>query len=428
MMNIYSDNSDYSDIEVTDRDLFEFDAWINGKKITPQLLSRFKNKKDYQEFMTRYEDDHLNIHNDPAIIGNSNKTHISSMNEKFYAKGGKCPESGCVQKKKNGKWMVISNKTGKPWNAEYDTEEKAKAAIAAYHAQKRFSRTFSSSDNISFSTESVPFDWNNPEFSLGDLIGSVMFSVTYTHLFHLGTNKYHFHIALNEYYDKMPALVDAIAEHAILYMDDMHFTNRIIPGDCPIEYLNELLKYCRESARELISPDESGFLSQLDDVIGLIESTLYKLERLDGGHKVYSLSDDTFSDENGLVIIETSNPKQLSKLIELIRDRSSSGNPLECTIDTTGDPKYWRWDGSDSINDIQVEDTKRVSLSKSFSKINSDEDFRKYAHTIMKNAHKNKYIKELTDKVVDDLLEKYPNASYGELIGRLTSGLGNKSK
>jgi hypothetical protein len=49
--------------------------------------------------------------------------------------GGQCPESGCT-KKVGTKWRVISNKTGKLWDAEYDTEEEAKGALAAYHMRK----------------------------------------------------------------------------------------------------------------------------------------------------------------------------------------------------------------------------------------------------------------------------------------------------
>lgn len=62
--------------------------------------------------------------------------------------------------------------------------------------------------------------------------------------------------------------------------------------------------------------------------------------------------------------------------------------------------------------------------SKQFSEIKSDSDFRKYAHTIMSNAHGDNYSKEITDKVVDGLLADNKNADYGELIGRLKSGLG----
>jgi len=47
---------------------------------------------------------------------------------------GKCPESGCVGKKPNGKWGVMSNKTGKWWPADYDSEKDADDGLKAYHA------------------------------------------------------------------------------------------------------------------------------------------------------------------------------------------------------------------------------------------------------------------------------------------------------
>lgn len=48
-------------------------------------------------------------------------------------KSGKCPASGCIKKKSNGSWGVISNKTGKLWPANYKTKGSARKALAAYH-------------------------------------------------------------------------------------------------------------------------------------------------------------------------------------------------------------------------------------------------------------------------------------------------------
>jgi len=50
------------------------------------------------------------------------------------AKGDKCPESGCVQEKGNGKWGVISGKTGKWWDANYESRSSAEAGLRAYFA------------------------------------------------------------------------------------------------------------------------------------------------------------------------------------------------------------------------------------------------------------------------------------------------------
>jgi len=59
---------------------------------------------------------------------------ISRMESPLNAKGDKCPESGCVQEKGNGKWGVISGKTGKWWDANYDSRSSAEAGLRAYFA------------------------------------------------------------------------------------------------------------------------------------------------------------------------------------------------------------------------------------------------------------------------------------------------------
>tara|TARA_Y100000593_G_scaffold87548_1_gene168159 strand:- start:93 stop:347 length:255 start_codon:yes stop_codon:yes gene_type:complete len=54
---------------------------------------------------------------------------------------GKCPSDGCVQQR-DGKWVVISNKTGECWGrskrkdgecTDYGSREDAEGALEAYH-------------------------------------------------------------------------------------------------------------------------------------------------------------------------------------------------------------------------------------------------------------------------------------------------------
>lgn len=135
----------------------------------------------------------------------------------------------------------------------------------------------------------------------------------------------------------------------------------------------------------------------------------------------------SFGDNHGTVIVKTSNPKQLGALLEHIKWAGNGGHTFDIVVDPdNSDYKAvfdWDGDGSDSISDIQIEDIVRNSNVRHFSMINSDEDFRKYAHTVMKEAHGDNYSEEVTDKVVDDLL-KSEHEDYGELIGRLTSSFG----
>jgi len=62
--------------------------------------------------------------------------HYSSETKSFSTK--------FIKRKSNGKWGIISNKTGlwwgqtddKPLGTDYESEDKAKAALRAYHANK----------------------------------------------------------------------------------------------------------------------------------------------------------------------------------------------------------------------------------------------------------------------------------------------------
>lgn len=56
--------------------------------------------------------------------------------KEYIIEKGKCPEDGCIKKKPNGKWGIISNKTGKFWDADYDSRNDAEAGLAAYFANK----------------------------------------------------------------------------------------------------------------------------------------------------------------------------------------------------------------------------------------------------------------------------------------------------
>tara|TARA_R110000824_G_C14979576_1_gene654033 strand:- start:42 stop:338 length:297 start_codon:yes stop_codon:yes gene_type:complete len=76
----------------------------------------------------------------PRMRGHSDKSGYASgiyeddVSEDKSGKG-KCPDSGCIIQR-DGKWRITSNKTGKLWPQKYNTKEKAKNALDAYHASR----------------------------------------------------------------------------------------------------------------------------------------------------------------------------------------------------------------------------------------------------------------------------------------------------
>jgi hypothetical protein len=147
------------------------------------------------------------------------------------------------------------------------------------------------------------FEYNpsEPKLEMQGVIGTLLMSVTFGHLFHLCTTDYPSHIALNEYYEKMPDKVDTLAEAYLSTTKAANFQVCIVPtSSCPISYLDRVLEYVLTYQEQKLQ-GESAFNSLVDDCVNQIRSTLYKLKRLKGGKKLFSFSEEdnvTFSSGN----------------------------------------------------------------------------------------------------------------------------------
>ena len=101
------------------------------------------------------------------------------------------------------------------------------------------------------------------------------------HIYHLQTESFAAHKALNEYYDEIVELFDGLVEsyqgrYGILRNYKM--AGAIKEDDNPITYFEALSKFV-ESIREKC-PQDSYIQNEIDTVVKLIESTKYKLKYL----------------------------------------------------------------------------------------------------------------------------------------------------
>lgn len=117
--------------------------------------------------------------------------------------------------------------------------------------------------------------------NVNEYFGTLLQSVTETHKKHLMVGKYSDHKALNEFYDEMPELVDALVEH---YQGEHgkveNYKNMIeAEGKDAKTYLEELLDFTKKGRDELFK-DDSALSSDIDSIIGQIDSTLYQLREL----------------------------------------------------------------------------------------------------------------------------------------------------
>lgn len=127
--------------------------------------------------------------------------------------------------------------------------------------------------------------------TIEELFGTLQQAVVGTWRKHLRTAKYGKHVALNDFYEELPDLVDALIEGY------MGATGKKIKGyDNIIQsknmntltYLQELKKICKQGYELLDDNEELEGL--LDDIVNLINSTLYKVKEL-SEHQMIDLKD-----------------------------------------------------------------------------------------------------------------------------------------
>ena len=127
--------------------------------------------------------------------------------------------------------------------------------------------------------------------TIEQLFGTLQQSVVATWRKHLRTAKYAKHIALNDFYEDMPEKVDALIE-AWMGANGRKikgFENILQSANMnTLTYLKELKKITKQGY-ELMGENEE-LVSLLDDIMELINSTLYKVKELNESVSV-NLSD-----------------------------------------------------------------------------------------------------------------------------------------
>lgn len=117
---------------------------------------------------------------------------------------------------------------------------------------------------------------------MGEFILTLLHAATNTHILHLQTKSFAEHMALNEFYQALPDLVDAVVEAA------QGRTGKIIeypvqyyaPAANGLEELEMLKDYVDEERHKEGIPQDSEIQNLIDEIASQIDSTLYKLRFL----------------------------------------------------------------------------------------------------------------------------------------------------
>ena len=117
---------------------------------------------------------------------------------------------------------------------------------------------------------------------MGEFILTLLHAATNTHILHWQTKSFAEHMALNEFYQALPELIDAVVEAT------QGRTGKII--DYPVQYyapaatgleeLEMLKDYVDEERHKEGIPQDSEIQNLIDEIASQIDSTLYKLRFL----------------------------------------------------------------------------------------------------------------------------------------------------
>jgi len=118
---------------------------------------------------------------------------------------------------------------------------------------------------------------------VGQFVSTLFASRTQAHIFHLQTDSFVVHKALNKYYDKIVGLTDDFVEgyqgkHGIISGYSNVFLQEHQNSEGIITYFTLLDNYITKT-RQVVCQD--SFLQNIiDEIVALINSTLYKLKFL----------------------------------------------------------------------------------------------------------------------------------------------------
>ena len=118
--------------------------------------------------------------------------------------------------------------------------------------------------------------------SIEEYLGTLQQATVETWKSHLKTDKYSDHKALNEFYDDIVDLVDALIEEYQGIHGKVKDLNNMMTTDkqSAIDYLESLREMTRDG-KSLFKEDE--LKSDIDAILSLIDSTIYKLKELKEG-------------------------------------------------------------------------------------------------------------------------------------------------
>lgn len=122
-----------------------------------------------------------------------------------------------------------------------------------------------------------------PSAKAQQFLGTLAFARIQAHVYHLQQSRFSGHIALDELYKGIGKVFDKVAE---IYQGA---SNTIVRGyqfpplredDNCIGWLKDLTKYIQDNRYQFVSKDVTNIQNEIDNAQTLIQTALYKLQKL----------------------------------------------------------------------------------------------------------------------------------------------------
>ena len=102
---------------------------------------------------------------------------------------------------------------------------------------------------------------------------------------HLKVSKKSEHETLNDFYEDIVDVVDSLIEdYMSIHGKVEDYVNLLSEKEMTaLEYIETLREFTRESADELLDEDDTELFSDIDNILSVMDTAIYKLKELEGG-------------------------------------------------------------------------------------------------------------------------------------------------
>ena len=128
--------------------------------------------------------------------------------------------------------------------------------------------------------------------TIEEFFGTLQQSVVEEWRKHLKTSKYSKHMALDEFYKEMPEMVDKLIEDYQGINGKVEEYKNVFDAEemDALEYLETLRDFVKQGRKDFIEV-ETSLESDVDDILGFVNSIIYKVRELSESFVYHSLSD-----------------------------------------------------------------------------------------------------------------------------------------